>query len=161
MLTLPSPRINWYSTSDFDQLQSDITKHVGGFLETLGGFYPLESQLLILEDMQLLNMFILLVSLVFNIILLVFIVISVLLIYSLLMIGVETKTMETGIMRMVGISKRGLVSMIGIQSAMFVMPSVVTAFALSFLVIGACYKYIFKQELKEGFEPVPETSAVI
>jgi ABC-type antimicrobial peptide transport system permease subunit len=64
--------------------------------------------------MKTLNMIILLVSLVFNIILLVFIVISILLIYSLLMIGVETKSMETGIMRMVGISKSGLVSMIGI-----------------------------------------------
>jgi ABC-type antimicrobial peptide transport system permease subunit len=93
--------------------------------------------------MKTLNMIILLVSLVFNIILLVFIVISILLIYSLLMIGVETKTMETGIMRMVGISKSGLVSMIGIQSVMFVLPSVVTAFMLSFLAIGACYKYIF------------------
>ena len=64
--------------------------------------------------MQTANIQILLLGLVFNIILLVFMVISVLLIYSLLMIGVETKTMETGIMRMVGVSKRGLVTMIGI-----------------------------------------------
>jgi ABC-type antimicrobial peptide transport system permease subunit len=94
-------------------MQRRITQYVGGFIELLG-FYPLQTSLLILQEMQLINMLILLVSLVFNIILLVFIVISVLLIYSLLMIGVETKTMETGIMRMVGISKHGLVSMIGI-----------------------------------------------
>ena len=59
-------------------------------------------------------MSVLFLGLVFNIILLVFIVISVLLIYSLLMIGVETKTMETGIMRMLGTNKRGLVSMVAI-----------------------------------------------
>jgi ABC-type antimicrobial peptide transport system permease subunit len=67
---------------------------------------------MILKDMQGIDTFILIVSLIFNIILLVFIVISILLIYSLLMIGVETKTMEAGIIRMVGISKNGLVSMI-------------------------------------------------
>ena len=92
---------------------------------------------------------------VFNIILFVFMVISVLLIYSLLMIGVETKTMETGIMRMVGVSKRGLVSMIGIQSTMFVLPAVFAAFAMSFLSIGLLFKYVFLQKLNDGFEPVP------
>lgn len=68
----------------------------------------------ILKEMQGFNMSVLFLGLVFNIILLVFIVISVLLIYSLLMIGVETKTMETGIMRMLGTNKRGLVSMVAI-----------------------------------------------
>ena len=141
-MTLPAPRINWYATSDFDALQRGVSQYAGGFVNALG-FYPVQSSLLILKDMQGINTLILLVSLVFNIILLVFIVISILLIYSLLMIGVETKTMETGIMRMVGISKNGLVSMIGIQSIMFVIPSVITAFALCFFAIGACYKYIF------------------
>jgi FtsX-like permease family len=64
--------------------------------------------------MQKFNNAILLIGLVFNIILLVFIVISVLLIYSLLMIGVETKTSETGIMRMVGTDKKGLILMVTI-----------------------------------------------
>lgn len=68
----------------------------------------------ILGEMQTFNYSILFLGLVFNVILLVFIVISVLLIYSLLMIGVETKTMETGIMRMVGTNKLGLVSMVAI-----------------------------------------------
>ena len=143
VMTLPSPRIDWYSTSDFDKLQKGISQHVGGFVNAIG-FYPVQVIMTLLSQMKLLNMIILLVSLVFNIILLVFIVISILLIYSLLMIGVETKTMETGIMRMVGISKNGLVSMIGIQSVMFVMPSVLAGFILSFLAIGACYTYIFQ-----------------
>lgn len=64
--------------------------------------------------MQIFNYSTLLLGLVFNIILLVFIVISVLLIYSLLMIGVETKTLETGIMRMLGTNKPGLVTMVAI-----------------------------------------------
>jgi ABC-type antimicrobial peptide transport system permease subunit len=66
----------------------------------------------ILERMQLVSNAMILLSLVFNIVLLVFMAISVVLIYSLLMIGVETKTHETGMMRMVGTNKRGLVMMV-------------------------------------------------
>ena len=55
---------------------------------------------------------ILFLGLIFDIIILLFIVLSILLIYSLLMISVETKTFEFGVMRMVGLSKSGLVYMI-------------------------------------------------
>jgi ABC-type antimicrobial peptide transport system permease subunit len=94
-------------------MQKGITQQVGALVNTLG-FYPVESKLPILTNMQLANMAILLLGLVFNIVLLVFMVISVLLIYSLLMIGVETKTLEIGIMRMVGTNKKGLVMMVAI-----------------------------------------------
>ena len=52
------------------------------------------------------------VGLVFDVLLLLFIVVSVLLIYSLLMISVETKTFEIGVMRLVGLSKLGFMGMI-------------------------------------------------
>ena len=55
---------------------------------------------------------ILMLGLIFSIIILLFILLSVLLIYSLLMISVESKTFEFGIMRMVGLSKSGIISMI-------------------------------------------------
>jgi len=93
----------------------------------------------ILHEMQLFNYSTLLLGLIFNVILLVFIVISVLLIYSLLMIGVETKTSETGIMRMLGTNKAGLITMVAIQSILFVFPSVISAFILCVPVIGLCY----------------------
>jgi len=51
-------------------------------------------------------------GLIFDIIIMLFIILSVLLIYSLLMISVESKTFEFGVMRMVGLSKSGIVSMI-------------------------------------------------
>lgn len=59
------------------------------------------------------------------------------------MIGVETKTSETGIMRMLGTNKMGLILMVVIQSCMFVFPAIICAFALSFPLIGVCYKYVF------------------
>lgn len=115
----------------------------------------------ILTEMFKYNIAILLFSLIFDVVLLIFIVISVLLIYSLLMIGVETKTFETGIMRMVGVSKRGLITMIFIQSWMFVTPAIILAIILCFPMLALCYSIIFEEKLSNGFEPVPSGSAVL
>lgn len=46
----------------------------------------------------------LLLALLFGIIVILFVVISVLLIYSLLMISVETKTFENGVLRLLGLA---------------------------------------------------------
>lgn len=97
----------------------------------------------IVQDMLIFNIALIFFNLIFDIVLLIFIVISILLIYSLLLIGVETKTQETGIMRMVGISNRGIVIMIFFQGIMFVIPAIVVAFALCFPMIGLCYTQIF------------------
>ena len=69
-------------------------------------------QMDVLESMELFSNAILFLGLIFDIIVLLFVVLSVLLIYSLLMISVETKTFEFGVMRMVGLSKSGIISMI-------------------------------------------------
>jgi ABC-type antimicrobial peptide transport system permease subunit len=62
--------------------------------------------------MQKLSTAILFLGLIFNIVILLFIILSVLLVYSLLMISVESKTFEFGVMRMVGLSKTGIIFMI-------------------------------------------------
>ena len=55
---------------------------------------------------------VLFIGLLFDLIVALLITISVLLIYSLLMITVETRTFEIGVMRMVGLSKLGLILMV-------------------------------------------------
>lgn len=54
----------------------------------------------------------LLLGLLFGIIIILFVVVSVLLIYSLLMISVENKTFETGVLRLLGLSKANCIQMI-------------------------------------------------
>lgn len=83
---------------------------------------------------------ILFIGLIFDILLIMFVVVAVLLIYSLLMISIETKTHETGIMRLVGLSKRGFVAMIFTQAGCFVLPSILTGFAFSLPCIWIIYK---------------------
>lgn len=76
------------------------------------GFYPIKIDMPVLGSMQNFGNAILMLGLIFDIIIMLFIILSVLLIYSLLMISVESKTFEFGVMRMVGLSKSGIVSMI-------------------------------------------------
>ena len=115
----------------------------------------------VLDEMQIYNLALVLFSLIFDLIIIIFIIISVLLINSLLMIGVETKTLETGILRMVGNSKRGIILMIIIQCSMFVIPSLLIGLILCFPLLKIFYTYIFKSDASEGFDPVPSPAAII
>lgn len=76
------------------------------------GFYPIKIEMPVLGAMQNFGSAILMLGLIFDIIIMLFVILSVLLIYSLLMISVESKTFEFGVMRMVGLNKSGIVSMI-------------------------------------------------
>ena len=98
----------------------------------------------LLTTMQLLSYATLLLGLVFGIIAILFIVISVLLIYSLLMISVETKTFENGVLRLVGLSQYNVVSMIIIQSVLFVLPSIVFGYVASIPSLKYLYGFMFR-----------------
>ena len=66
----------------------------------------------LLEKVENYSLMILYIGLVANIIVILFAIIAILLIYSLLMITIETKTFEFGVMRLTGLSSRGLISLI-------------------------------------------------
>ena len=70
------------------------------------------------------------IGLIFDVIIILFVIVAILLIYSLLLISVETKTFEIGIMRLVGLSSSSFVGMIFTQSFLFVLPSVICGFLL-------------------------------
>jgi len=94
---------------------------------------------------------VLFIGLIFNVLLLIFIVVSCLLIYSLLLISVETKTFEIGVMRLIGLTKGGFIGMILTQATLFVLPSVILGFALSIPCIWLVYSALFTEDL--GFRP--------
>ncbi len=86
---------------------------------------------------------ILLIGLVFDVLLCIFVVISCLLIYSLLLISVQTKSFDYGVMRLVGLTKKGYVAMIMTQAAMFVLPSVILGFVLSVPCLAGVWSILF------------------
>ena len=87
---------------------------------------------MLLDAMQSFSYGILFIGLVFNILLIIFVIISVLLIYSLLMITTETKTFDTGVMRLLGLTSKGFASMVLIQAVIFVIPSIIFAYLSSY-----------------------------
>ena len=98
---------------------------------------------------------ILLLGLLFDIILFLLVNVSVLLIYSLLMITVELKTFESGIMRLLGISKSGYVATILIQASLFTLPSIILAFIVSVPALYFLFKTLISSEMSSSILPVP------
>ena len=87
------------------------------------------------------------IGLIFDVIVILFVIVAILLIYSLLLISVETKTFEIGVMRLVGLSKRGLVALVFIQAGCFVFPSLVAGFIWSLPCIWMIYQLLFTSEM--------------
>ena len=96
--------------------------------------------------MQLLGLGILDLGLIFNIVIILFIIVSVLLIYSLLMISIEEKTFDSGIMRLVGLSKNGYIASIMFQAFMFVLPSIILGYVGSYPALFYLSKVIEKSD---------------
>jgi ABC-type antimicrobial peptide transport system permease subunit len=82
-------------------------------------------------------------SLIFDIVIMLFVLISILLIYSLLMISVESKAHEIGVMRMVGLNKGGIMLMVIVQALLFVVPSIFLGVMLSFPFLDIIYYFLF------------------
>lgn len=91
------------------------------------------------------------IGLIFDVLLFIFVVVACLLIYSLLLISVETKSFEIGVMRLVGLTKAGFIGLVLTQAGMFVLPSVVMGFVLSVPCIWSLYSVLFEDDL--GFKP--------
>jgi len=88
-----------------------------------------------------------LLTLLFDFVLIMFMVISVLLIHSLIMIRIETRTLETAVARMTGLNKYDMIKMMTISCSFFVIPAVILAFILSFPCLGLIYTIVLKEKL--------------
>ena len=69
-------------------------------------------QLPVLEELKPLRFAKMFLGIILNMIIFILLLLSVVLLYSLLLVSVETKTYEMGIMRMLGMNKIGIILMI-------------------------------------------------
>ena len=99
MVTLPSPRFKYYQNDDIDQIKENIFDYANEIVNTLG-FFRVSTGLPLLEMVESFSLFILYIGLVGNLVVILFVITAVLLIYSLLMISIERKTFEFGVMRL-------------------------------------------------------------
>ncbi|KAK2952139.1 putative DUF214 family protein [Blattamonas nauphoetae] len=73
------------------------------------------------------------INMISSIIVVVLAAISILLIYSLLMISVESRTFEIGILRMVGLNRPGVVGTLTVQAALYTIPGWIIGLILSYV----------------------------
>lgn len=109
-------------------------------VEDLGFFQP-HVEMPLLNWMQTQDIVVVMLGSVFNVVLMLISAISVLLIYSLLMVTVEQKTFDNGVMRMIGVSKLDCVLSVTMQTLVFVVPGLILAYSLG--LVGNYYLYSF------------------
>lgn len=105
---MPSPRSTVYMSQNYDSIQSEVTNYASVLLDQVG-FYPVELTLPVLQELRQYRFVSVFLGLILNVILFVLFILSVILIYSLLMVTVETKTFELGVLQVLGLGKCGLV----------------------------------------------------
>lgn len=105
-------------------------------LEDQLGYYPIQVTSEILDKLSILEMGILVVNMIFNIIKIVFSIIAILIIYSLLMVSVESKNFEMAVIRMVGLRSSGIVKLIMVQSFFYVIPALICSIATCLFVLS-------------------------
>jgi len=107
---LPKPRESHYQ-DDFKEMRRKVTVFLSDLEEFLG-YYPVQITSAILDKTQTLEIGILIVSLIFNLVKSLLVVISVLIVFSLLLISVQSKTFEIAVIRMIGLKREGIIGLI-------------------------------------------------
>ena len=107
-------RVDCYMNSDYSAIAIGIIEWGSSIIYQLG-FSQTRASLGVLLQLNRYQFFAAFLGLLFTIVTLLMAAISVLLIYSLLLVAVETKTFELGIFRMVGLQKSGLILMIVVR----------------------------------------------
>ncbi len=70
-------------------------------------------------------------GIILNLIVFILFVLSTMLLYNLLLVSIETKTFELGVLRVQGLNKIGVVSLIVVQSLSYVLPAIIIGLLLS------------------------------
>ncbi len=136
---LPPPRVDVYIQESYEELQRDVVTwattglYKVGFPEVDVRFDVLD----FLDDIRFLSLFF---GLMLSIILTILFLLSCVLLYSLLMISVETRTFEIGVHRMVGLGTKGVIGLLITQAFSFSVP----AWAVGLIIAQSLASYAIK-----------------
>jgi ABC-type antimicrobial peptide transport system permease subunit len=120
---LPPLRVDAYRSSDLSQIEFSVTSFLSQLLYRIS-WYQISTSLPVLRGVKSYRFFSLFLGLLLNIIVLFIFGLSVLLIYSLLMVSVDSRTFELGILRMVGMTRRRLVGLVLTQAMAYALPAI-------------------------------------
>ena len=123
-------RVSIYSSTNYDNIQMTVTQFATSISINLG-VYPFDMSLPVLQNLAPLKFGSLTLGITLNIIIFVLFILSIILVYNLLLVSIETKQFEMGVLRMLGLDKIGLAQLIFIQAITFVLPGLFLGLILS------------------------------
>ena len=148
-----------YLESDYNAMQAEGTKIASKIVAALG-FYPVNMDLPIMSQLRVLSLGSVFFGIILSLVVVLLAVLSIMLIYSLLLVSIESRTFEIGVMRMIGVSKCGLVGLLLTQAFTFVIPALLLGFIASFPILFFISN-IFKEQVCYGFIPAPSGLSVL
>lgn len=135
-MNLPPNRVDVYIETNYDVVQQRVINFASRAMYFVG-FPDLDSEMDILNTLFTVRFFTLYLGLILSVILTILFILSAILIYSLLMISIETRTFELGVYRMVGMSRLQIVEMLLMQAVSYSLPAWALGLALAQLVAAA------------------------
>jgi len=134
VVNLPAPRHDTYLMADYEALQKIVVDYFSSVL-VLIGFPAWEApSLQILRRMQVAQFIQLFLGLTLNLFILILVVLSIVLIYSLLLVSVETRQLEMGILRTLGVNRKLIIQIVFSQAFSYAVPGWIVGLALAQMV---------------------------
>lgn len=137
IVNFPPNRISAYVESDYDMLVQKGAEYANKLVTQFANLVHLNVTMPLIERMEQYNFGSVLLNLTLNIIIISLFILSLILIYSLLLITMETNSFEFGILRLIGTTKRDIVLIVILQCLSFSIPAFALAFAAHFVVLDA------------------------
>ncbi|KAG5468246.1 hypothetical protein LSCM1_02224 [Leishmania martiniquensis] len=118
----PATRLKAYSSTDFNKIRRNVLPWVSDLLAPIG-FTQVNRSTPQLNGLRTTRLFSVFLGLVMSIVLVALSFLSIVLIYSILTVGLETKTYELGIQRMIGLRKANLIFLVLTNAYAFTVPA--------------------------------------
>lgn len=100
-----------YLDSNYDNVQYKVTAFASNLVNDLG-VYPIEIDWPVLDQLYRTRFAGMFLGIVLNLIIFVLFILSIMLLYNLLLVSVETKMYEIGVLRVLGLNKLGVIFLI-------------------------------------------------
>ncbi|GAM17947.1 hypothetical protein SAMD00019534_011220 [Acytostelium subglobosum LB1] len=130
IINLPPSRLEPYINSNQDTILKNLVQFSSKVLYKIG-FNDLDAELPVMSELSNNRYVSLFLGLILNVIIFILLFLSILLIYSLLMIDVETRTFEMGVMRMIGTTRSGIIQLMLCKAFSYSLPSWVLGLVLA------------------------------
>lgn len=156
-------RIQEYNKNDYINIQNMVLEF-GSLIAYFVGYDQIMSELPILVYLRATRFFSLFIGLIINIVVTILTILSIILIYSLLLTNVENRTFETGVLRMIGMQKIGIIQMVLMQAFLYSIPGLVLGLIigqLAYLGINFALATVFEAPIPKILTPQSILLAVL